>query len=151
NPSFNPSFKIIGPFATLVKTDHPTFRWTELSGATSYTVSVFDADLHPIEMSPPLTDTQWRISDRLEAGIKYTWIVTATRDGKEVVAPALPARAEFKVILESEFINLNRTVSRTASHAARAVLYAKAGLLEEAEKEFETHLAIYRNDERVRT
>jgi lipoprotein NlpI len=41
-------------------------------------------------------------------------------------------------------------VRRTASHAARGVLYAEAGLLDEAEMEFQTHLNLRPADERVK-
>jgi len=150
NPSFNPSFKIIRPFATLVKNDRPTFRWTELSGATSYTVSVFDEALHLIRTSEPLTKTQWLMPERLGAGIVYTWTVTARKDGHEVVSPAPPARAEFKVLGKPELRKLRRMVSRTTSHATRGVLYAEAGLLDEAEKEFGTHLSLQPGDEPVK-
>jgi hypothetical protein len=144
------SFAIARPFTTLINNDRPTFSWTTLSGATSYTVSVYDADLHLVRTSQPLTETRWRMSEHLEAGTKYTWIVTALKDGQEIIAPALPARAEFKILGKSELSRLNRMVSRTASHAARGVLYAKAGLLDEAEKEFQTHLGVQPGDERVK-
>jgi hypothetical protein len=144
------SFSIVRPFATLIKNDRPTFRWTELSGATSYTVSVFDAALNLIRTSEPLTDTQWLMPEPLGAGIVYTWTVTARKDGYEVVAPAPPARAEFKILGKSELIKLNRLLSRTASNAARGVLYAEVGLLDEAEKEFQTHIALRPADERVK-
>src|SRR5262249_21369755 len=36
------TFNLISPFTTAISTDRPTFIWTPLSGATSYTISVFD-------------------------------------------------------------------------------------------------------------
>jgi hypothetical protein len=143
------SFTIVRPFATVVSNDRPTFSWTALNGATSYTVSVFDADLQLIRTSEPLTETQWLMPHRLDAGIVYTWTVTAQKDGQEVVSPASPARAEFKILGRSELIKLNRMLSRMVSHAARGVRYAEAGLLDEAEKEFQTHLGLKPADKRV--
>jgi hypothetical protein len=143
-------FTIVRPFATVIGNDRPTFSWTALDGATSYTVSVFDADLHLIKSSEPLSETHWRMPARLEGGIVYTWTVTALRDGQEIIAPAAPARAEFKIPEGTELIKLNRRVTRTASHAVRGVLYAQAGLLDEAEKEFQTHLQLRPTDERVK-
>jgi hypothetical protein len=142
------SFTIVRPFTTVINNDRPAFSWTALSGATSYTVSVYDDDLHLVRTSEPLEDTQWSMPDRLEAGIVYTWTVTALKDGQEIIAPASPARAEFKLLGKPELRKLNRMVSRTTSHAARGVLYAKAGLLDEAEKEFQTHLRLRPADER---
>jgi hypothetical protein len=150
NPSFNPSFEIISPFATAISNDRPTFSWTTLNGATSYRVSVFDADLHLIETSKPLNETQWMMPDHLQPGIVYTWTVTALKDGQENVAPAPPARAEFKLLGKPELHKLNHLVGRTKSHAARGVLYAEAGLLDDSENEFQTHLGVRPRDERVK-
>ena len=145
------SFAVARPFTTLINNDRPTFSWTTLNGATSYTVSVYDADLHLVRTSEPLIETQWLMPDRLEAGMVYTWMVTARKDGEEIIAPASPARAEFKILGKPELRKLNRMVRRTASHAARGVLYAEAGLLDEAEKEFQIHLRLRPIDERVKT
>ena len=150
NPSFNPSFKIISPFATLVKSDRPTFRWTELSGATSYTVSVFDAALNLIRTSEPLTETQWSMPEPLEAGIVYTWTVTAVKDRQEIVAPAPPARAEFKILGNAQLDKLSARIRGIASKAARGVAYAEAGLLDDADAAFEAHLSERPNDNLVR-
>lgn len=149
NQSSIQSFTIVSPFTTLVKNDRPTFRWTELSGATSYTVSVFDAALNLIRTSEPLAETQWLMPEPLEAGVVYTWTVTALKDGQKIIAPAPPARAEFKILGNSEMTDLTRLLSKVRSHAARGVLYAKAGLLDEAEQELQTHLADHANNERV--
>jgi len=150
NPSFNPSFEIISPFATAISDDRPTFSWTTLNGATSYRVSVFDANLHLIETSKPLDDTQWMMPDHLQPGIVYTWTVTALKDGQEIAAPAPPSRAEFKILGKPELHKLNHLVGKTTSHAARGVLYAEAGLLDDAEKEFRTHLKLQPADGRAR-
>lgn len=150
NPTSIQSFSIIRPFTTVIKNDLPIFCWTALNGATSYTISVYDADLHLVITSEPLTETRWVIQDRLKAGMVYTWMVTALKDGKEIIAPASPARAEFKVLGKTDRRKLNRMVSGTTSHAARGVLYTEAGLLDEAEKEFQAHLELRPADERVK-
>ena len=149
NHASTQSFKIVRPFATVIDDDRPTFSWTGLDGATNYTVSIFDARLHLVRTSEPLTETRWRTPDRLKAGIVYTWAVTALKDGREIVAPAPPARAEFRLLEKSELTKLSGMVSMTESHAARGVLYARAGLLDKAEKEFQTHLVLL-PDERVK-
>ena len=143
-------FTIVRPFATVVGNDRPTFSWNALDGATIYTVSVFDADLHLIKTSEPLNETHWLMPDHLERGIVYTWTVTALKDGQEIIAPAPPARAEFKILEMAELIKLNRRLSRTASHPTRGILYAEAGLLDEAEKEFKSHFELRPADERMK-
>jgi hypothetical protein len=144
------SFTIVRPLTTLINNDRPTFCWTALNGATSYMVSVYDTNLHLVRTSEPLKETQWMLPDRLKSGIVYTWMVTALKDGQEFIAPASPARAEFKILGKPDLRKLNRLLSRTNSHAARGVLYAEAGLLDEAEMEFQTHLELRPADERVK-
>lgn len=144
------SFSIISPFATLVGTDRPTFRWTALTGAESYRVSVFDDALHLVSTSGRLTETDWMMRDQLKAGRVYTWTVTALKNGKEIAAPPAPARAEFKVLAKSELAKLGSRIKVEDSKAGRGVAYAKAGLLDDAEREFHSHLASHPDDQRVR-
>jgi hypothetical protein len=141
------SFNIIGPFRTVIARDQPTFRWTALTGAASYTVSVYDAKLNLIGTSEPLTEPHWTMPSRLERGVIYTWVVTAIKDGKEILAPTLPARAEFKIIEKLALEQLNRRIKQTDSAPVRGVLYAKAGLLDEAERELRAHLHLHPTDE----
>jgi hypothetical protein len=141
------SFNVISPYSTVIGVDQPTFRWTALSGASSYTVSVYDSDLNLIKTSGPLTGTQWSLPIRLGRGVIHTWIVTALKNGREILAPTLPSRAEFKVIEYSEWVKLIRTVKQAHSGVQRGALYAKAGLLDEAEREFRHYLTLYPADE----
>jgi hypothetical protein len=65
--------------------------------------------------------------------------VTATlADGEELISPRTPApRAKFRVLEVSADEELRRLeASVPESHLARGVLYARAGLVEEAEAEF---------------
>ncbi len=141
------SFTVTGPYSTVISDDRPTFRWTALSGASHYTVSVYDANLNLIKTSEPLTATQWAIPNQLKRGRIYTWVVTAIKDGKEVLAPKLPARAEFKIIEKSELIKLDKMVNQMQSAAARGVLYARGGLLDNAEQQLRAHLSLHPADE----
>jgi hypothetical protein len=143
------SFNVISPYATVITDEQPIFRWTSLSGAVNYTVSVYDDRLNLIEKSEPLTATQWPVPRRLKRGVVYTWVVTALKDDKEFLAPELPARAEFKVIESAELIKLTRRVNQIRSAAARGVIYAKAGLLDKAEQEFRSYLDHYPTDEQA--
>ncbi|MCS6861930.1 MAG: zf-HC2 domain-containing protein, partial [Abditibacteriales bacterium] len=52
-------FVLLAPVGTVVQTDRPTFRWQPLDGATSYQVTVFDADFNAIAKSDNLTTTEW--------------------------------------------------------------------------------------------
>ena len=140
------SFNVTSPYSTVISNDRPTFQWTALNGALIYIVSVYDAKLNLIKTSDPVTETRWLMPSRLERGVIYTWTVTAFKDGKEILAPTLPARAEFKIIEEPELAKLSSKIKHIHSGVARGVLYAKAGLLGEAEQELRTHLVQYPDD-----
>lgn len=140
------SFNVTSPYSTVISNDRPTFHWTALNGASSYVVYVYDAKLNLIKTSDPVIETHWLIPVRLGRGVIYTWTVTAFKDGKEFLAPTLPARAEFKIIEKSELDKLNSQIKHMHSGIARGVLFAKAGLLGEAERELRTHLVRYPDD-----
>jgi hypothetical protein len=144
------SFTALRPFSTVISEDQPTFRWTALSGAATYTVSLYDANLHLVKTSGPLTETWWLVPEPLRRGPVYTWTVRAIKDGKEVFAPGPPTRAEFKIIEESELIKLHYRIKGIISHAARGILFAQVGLLDEAETEFQNHLALRPADGRAK-
>jgi hypothetical protein len=144
------SFAVLIPFSTLTRDEQPTFAWSPLTGATSYTVSVYDSRMRLVLTSEPVTDTHWSIPARLQRGAVYTWIVAAARNGETVMAPALPTRAEFKIIAKSELVKIRRKLEGIKSHAARAVICAEEGLLDDAEREFRTYLALNPDDDRVK-
>ena len=130
-------FRLVGPVGEVVRSEQPTLRWHALAGAQSYTVSVTDADLNEVATSPPLNTTEWRISKPLKDGGIYSWQVTALKDGVKITSPVLPApQAKFKVIDRSTSEMLQQA-RRTYpdSHLTLAVLYAEAGLIDEAEQE----------------
>ena len=128
------SFGLLGPSGTVIATDHPNLRWQALAGATSYTVSVFDADFNLVTRSAPQAATQWT-SNRLRRGTVYSWEVVAVRNGQEVRSPVAPApRAQFK-ILEAEKLRelTNLKKHSPISHLTLGLTYARFGLLVEAE------------------
>ena len=128
-------FGLIEPLGKVVRTEQPTLRWHALAGAESYTVTVTDADLNEVATSLPLNTTEWRISKPLKEGGIYSWQVTAIKDGVRVTSPVLPApQAKFKVI-DRATTEMLQHAQRADSHLTMGVLYAEAGLLDEAEQE----------------
>ncbi len=128
------SFGLLGPSGTVIATDHANLRWQALAGATSYTVSVFDADFNRVTRSAPQTATQWT-TPTLRRGMIYSWEVVAIRNGQEVRSPVAPApRAQFK-ILEAEKLRelTNLKKLKPISHLALGLTYSRFGLLAEAE------------------
>lgn len=74
----------------------------------------------------------------LPRGRPYSWEVTATKDGTEIIAPIAPASsAEFK-ILEAEKVSALTKLKqqKPVSRLALGLMYARLGLVTEAEGEF---------------
>ncbi len=135
-------FVILAPVGTAVQTDRPTFRWQPLDGATSYKVTVFDADFNAVAKSENLTTTEWTPPQPLPRGEVYQWQVTALKDGKEVASPTAPApEAKFKVLEQDKAEAIGRVKRKHPnSHLTLGVLYAQAGMLDDAEREFQALL-----------
>ena len=133
------AFALNSPVGTAVSSARPTLRWQSLPGASGYTVTVLDLDFNPISKSPVLASTSWTMAEPLERGRTYVWVVTAIKDGQEVKSPVAPApEARFK-ILEKETANevLKNRQDYGDSHLISGLVSAQAGLLDEAEREFD--------------
>lgn len=131
------SFRLLSPVGKVVLGNRPSFAWQPLAGASSYTVTVVDARLNEVMTSEPLTTTNWTAAKPLSSGGTYSWQVTAIKDGKQIVSPVLPSPpARFKVLESGRVRQLEQARKAYAnSHLALAVLYAEAGLRDEAESE----------------
>lgn len=134
-----PVFDLKSPVGLVVRADAPTFRWRPLEGASSYTVSVYDADFNKVATAEALTGTEWTPGQSLARGRLYTWQVTAVKDGQDVTSPAPPApQAKFRILGQAESGRLERAERlHPDSHLTLGVLYAQSGLLDEAEREFQ--------------
>jgi len=132
------TFSLISPKATFINTDKPTLRWQPLAGATSYSVEVSDDNYNEVASASGLISTQWTIDKHLARGAKYSWQVKAFADGEELY---LAPEAKFKALEKSKADELARAKKRYgANHLAMGVIYAHAGLLDEAESEFKAEL-----------
>ncbi|HTC92505.1 MAG TPA: hypothetical protein VK699_03510 [Terriglobales bacterium] len=138
-PANAPPFDLVSPIATVVAEEQPTLRWKPLRGATSYTISVFDATFNQVAKSGAVSALEWSVPVPLQRGSTYSWQVTARRDHQQITVPSAPApRAQFKLLNVEEIKQLNSAKEQAAnSHLALGVLYARAGLLDEAEKQFQ--------------
>jgi hypothetical protein len=69
--------------------------------------------------------------------------VTAVKDGKEIIAPSAPApEARFKVLEKPQVDELrNLETAAGNSHLVRGTIYARFGLLDDAERELEMLLS----------
>lgn len=133
-----PQFTLSYPVGVVVLSENPEFRWNPLPGAESYTVTVLDEALVEIAASPALKETTWQPSTALERGRVYTWQVTATKKGEEIISPVPPApEAIFKVLEGDKAREILIAKQRKSPHLLLAILYARSGLREEARKEVE--------------
>ncbi len=130
-------FNVRGPFGVVVESARPTLRWDALEGATGYKVTVYDSNFNPVAASPLLTTTSWAVARPLKRGAVYSWYVTAQKEGAEIKSPRPPApEAKFKILDATRDAELRRVrQTNPRSRLALGVLYAQAGLLEEAERE----------------
>lgn len=135
-------FAILSPFGTVVLTDRPVLRWTSLDGASGYVATVYNSEFEEVAVSPLLTQTDWQVSRSLERGRLYAWQVRAIKDGKEIKVPALgEPEVRFKVLDHRKLVELERArQSYGSSHLTLGTLYASAGLLEDAGREFQSLL-----------
>jgi hypothetical protein len=132
-PADIPAFHLVAPVGTAVLGAGPTLRWTPLPGATSYIVTLQEQASGETMNSPPLTVAEWTPGRPLIRGRSYAWQVAGSTNGSEVVAPKPPdPPARFRVADVTEAQRLERL---PASHLVRGVLYANAGLLDDAERE----------------
>lgn len=133
------TFQLLYPTRRVIIEDRPRCKWESLSGASSYKVYVLDSKGNTIvtseELSP--TETQWTMKESLKRGEVFSWVVTAVVDGKEIVSPAASAPEMKFAVLSTKDAQELAQLKKTGSHLALGVFYAKAGILTEAEREFQ--------------
>jgi hypothetical protein len=134
------SFALSHPVGTVVQNEQPTFRWQALPEATSYTVYILDLNFHVLYKSHPLSTNLWTIPQPLERGAVYVWQVTAAKNGREITSPSAPMpEARFQILGQAKAGELQRLAKeRAGSHLILGAIYAHNGLLDEAEREFQT-------------
>ena len=101
---------------------------------------MLDQDGNQVNQSEelPPTQTQWEAPAPLRRGQIFSWVMTALVDGKKVVSPSASApEIKFAVLSTADFQELSR-LKKSTSHLALGVFYARVGLLNEAEREFES-------------
>jgi hypothetical protein len=131
-------FALLTPVGKIVRENQPVLRWKPLKDAVSYTVAIVNSNFRVVEESGKLTATNWKPAKPLPRGAVYSWQVTATKaDGSETVSPSAPApQARFRVLDQKMADDLSK-LEKTKSRLALGVLYATAGLIEEARREFQ--------------
>jgi anti-sigma factor RsiW len=133
------SFALQSPVSTFVQSSRPLFRWRALKGAKSYVVTIYDAAFRVVAKSEDLRQTEWQPPADLDRGVTFRWQVAANVGDQQVKSPVPPApEARFKVIESAKTEDLQQARQTLVnSHLALGVLYAQAGLLDDAERELQ--------------
>ena len=134
------TFALTEPIGKVVLADRPVFRWSPLAGATGYAVEIYDNQFNLVIASLQLSATSWTASQSLKRDKIYSWQVKASKDGQEFKAPGPNApQATFRILSQAktnELVQARRAYG--SSHLTLGLIYAQAGLLDEAEAEFRT-------------
>lgn len=135
------TFFVRSPLGVVIETARPTLRWDPLEDAT-YMVTIYDSNFNPVATSGALVSPSWTPTRPLARGQIYSWQVTALKQESQIKSPQPPApEAKFKVLEGAKAAEIQRARrANPNSHLALGVLYAQAGLLDEAEREFNSLL-----------
>ena len=146
------TFSVKSPVGTVLLTDRPTFRWSPMTGVSSYVVEVYDSKFNLITRSLQLATDSWTVPQPLPRGEVYAWQVKANRDGEEVTSPKPPApQAKFRILDQAKADELAKASrAYSSSHLVRALLYADAGLIDESEEQLRLLLKANPNSEVAR-
>jgi hypothetical protein len=118
----------------VVEEDRPVLRWRSVPEAHRYVVTLSDARGGRLLSSPPLTTTEWT-PPPLPRGQSYLWQVVADIPSGTTAAPRPPEpEARFRVLDLASLQSLDEA-RRVPSHLVLGVLYARAGLVADAERE----------------
>jgi hypothetical protein len=134
------TFLPLAPVGTVIESDRPTFRWRKVEDGRVYTVMIYDSRLRNIQNSGPLEGTEWTVSTPLTRGVTYTWQIRAVKDGTTLISPKPPApEARFRVLDRATLTTLDNVRHvQGKSHLAMGVFYWNHGLMDEAQREFES-------------
>src|SRR5438105_1868544 len=136
------------PAGVVVVSDRPHFTWT--ATAKHAMVSVFDGEKR-VARSGLLDVSEWVPSQPLPRGRTYQWQVELRVDlqgGAMHIIPAPPAPpAAFRILDDTSFRDLATAQrERPGDHLLLGILYARAGVQEEAAKELATYHDAHPND-----
>lgn len=133
------TFSLIAPVGKVLLANRPQLRWQALKDAANYRVTIFTTNYEIVTQSPELTTTNWTPTQALPREQVYVWQVTAIKDGQEIKAPVAPApEARFKILDQAKADEIAAARRRTPSSGLLlGLLYAQAGLFDEAERELQ--------------
>jgi hypothetical protein len=134
-PGDNTSTDLV-PSGIVIDETRPRFSWPSHAGA-KYVVSIYSRD-DLVAQSEALTEARWKPAVPLARGRTYVWQVKATldpqRESIHQIIPAPPAPpATFHIVSKRDHDELAEALRlHRHDYLLHAVLYARAGLREEA-------------------
>jgi hypothetical protein len=132
-------FQIVAPLRTVVLSDRPRFSWTPLAEATGYVVTLRAVGSGAVFDGSVTTETSWSPAEPLQRDAEYQWQVAAKTPRGDVVVPRPPQpQAAFHV---ADAATATRLESLSAPPLSRAILCARAGALDAADRELEAALS----------
>jgi len=133
------TFRLLAPKTQVLIENRPLFRWEALTGASTYQVSILNSNGHEVGKSHLLSGTtaQWRPAKSLTRGQVYSWVVVAKIGDMEVASPSASSREIRFAILSTRHLQELNQLRADGSYLALGVFYSKAGLIKEAEREFQ--------------
>lgn len=131
------SFSVTSPVSTALLSDRPVFTWEQAKEAVGYQVSVIDDTGTTVDTSPSVQTTFWKADKPLPTGELLRWQVTATESGQtSETAPV--GGAKFRVLDPDRAAQIEDAQKTFSDQPlALGILYAQAGMLDEAERAFE--------------
>ncbi len=123
------------PAAEVLETQRPRFTWPATEGAT-YTVLI-GANGNLVAQSPELRENAWQCDVALARGRTYSWQVELRRGDETTMLP-MPPEPTMRFHVLSASVKNDLDAARRATpddHLLLGVLYARAGLREEALRE----------------
>jgi hypothetical protein len=125
------------PSATAVDDVRPELRWSDVAGGR-YIVTVM-VGTEVVARSEALTAPRWRTPVPLERGVLHRWQIEVIRGDERFAIPAPPSPpAAFRVVGQREHAELEAAKREAPDdHLLRGILYARAGMVDEARRELE--------------
>ncbi len=127
-----PTFPLLTPVGETVLETVPEFRWQKIPNATSYRISLLDAEFNEVATAE-VSGNSFKLDKPLNRGAKYLWRVAAQTPSGEIVAPLPPQPpAVFRVAEEKTEYQIESLKKNENDRLKLAVFYAQEGMLESA-------------------
>jgi len=130
-------FNVSSPVGTALLSDRPTFSWQQAKDGSTYQVIITDRDGGAVDVSPSITSTAWRADKALPTGQVLKWQVKAIANGTSA-GTSPNGGARFRVLDPDRAAQIRDAQKTFADQPlALGILYAQAGMLDEAQRALE--------------